>query len=284
MSVGAPNPGDTPGMELSEVSGRLIASLLIVVVAILTRFAAVRVIRRVNWGSEETSRRWVVMARNTIVAVAVFALIFVWAEELRVIGLSLVAVAVAVAISAQEVIRSAIASIVGVTSKIYSVGDRVIVGNLRGYVVDQGLVLTKLFEIGSGNVRTGRVISIPNSRLLTEPVVNETAGHKFILHSFVVPVQRREWRRARDVLLEGARKAAEPHMDGARAQMEELSRLHALPQPVIEPFVLAKPTAPDVVELTVRVPAEAQYVWKVENEIQEMWLSRGDQVAGREQV
>lgn len=259
-------------MELSEVSGRLIATAVILVVAVLARLLVARLVGRANWESEETSRRWVVMGRNVILAITGLALVFVWAEELRVIGLSLVAVAVAVAISAQEVIRSAIASIVGATAKIYSVGDRVIVGNVRGYVVDQTLVLTRLFEIGSGNVRTGRVVSIPNSRMLTEAIVNETAGHKYILHSLVVPVRRDEWREARDVLLEAAKVASEPYIDGAREQMEELARLHALPQPIVDPFVLAKPTSPDTVELTVRVPSEAQFVWRVENQILESWL------------
>ena len=259
-------------MEFSEVSGRLIASVIIVVVAVIVRFLVARAVTRANFASEETSRRWMVMGRNVTVAIAALALIFVWAEELRTIGLSLVAVAVAVAISAQEVIRSAIASIVGATAKIYSVGDRVIVGNVRGYVVDQSLVLTKLFEIGAGNVRTGRTVSIPNSRMLTEAIVNETAGHKYILHSVVVPVRREEWKTAKETLLAAAHRAAEPHIDGCREQMEELARLYALPQPIVEPFVLAKPSGPDTVELTVRVPSEAQFVWKVENEILEAWL------------
>lgn len=55
--------------------------------------------------------------------------------------------------------------------------------------------------------------------------------------------------------------------------MEALAREHALPKPIVEPIVLAKPTSPETVELTVRVPTEAQYVWKVENEILDAWLT-----------
>ncbi len=267
-------------MDFDQVSGQLIATGLVVVAMILTRILAARVITRLNWDNLETSRRLMVQTRNLIIGVGVLALVFVWAEELRVIGLSLVAVAVAVAISGQDVIRSALASIVGATSRVYSVGDRIIVGDVRGYVVDQKLVLTKLLEIGSGNVRTGRVISIPNSRLLTDPVINETAGHKYILHSVKVPVRREEWQRAQRVLRAAADQASSAYVDGARAQMEALSREHALPQPIVEPFVLAKPLDADTVELTVRVPAEAQYVWRVEDEILQAWLSSGSDESG----
>ena len=263
-------------MEFDQVTGQLIATGFIILAMVAARVLASRMIVRARWDSPETSRRWMVQVRNIIIGVGVLALVFVWAEELRVIGLSLVAVAVAVAISGQEVIRSALASLVGATSRLYSVGDRIIVGEIRGYVFDQSLVLTKLFEIGSGNVRTGRVVSIPNSRLLTDPIINETAGNKYILHSVKVPVHHSEWRRAREVLLAAAEKASEPFLDGARAQMEYLAREHALPQPIVEPFVLAKPTAPEDIELTVRVPAEAQYVWRVESEILDAWLLARD--------
>ena len=263
-------------MDLDQISGQLIATGLVILGMLTARFMVARVITRGEWDSAETRRRWMVQSRNLIIAIGVLSLVFVWAEELRVIGLSLVAVAVAVAISAQDVIRSALASIIGTTSKIYSIGDRIIVGEVRGYVVDQKLVLTKLLEIGSGNVRTGRVISIPNSRLLTDPVVNETAGHKYILHSVKVPVRRSEWKQAHRILLEAAEKASGPFVEGAQAQMEALAREHALPKPIVEPFVLAKPIDADTVELTVRVPAEAQYVWRVEDEILRAWLSSVD--------
>ena len=264
-------------MELDQVQGQLIASGLIVLAMIVARVLAARTIGRLEWESAEAGRRWMVQARNIIIGVGVLVLVFIWAEELRVIGLSLVAVAVAVAISGQDVIRSALASLVGATSRLYKVGDRIIVGDVRGYVFDQTLVLTKLFEIGSGNVRTGRVISIPNSRMLTDPIVNETAGHKYILHSVKVPVRRSEWRRAREVLLSAAEEASEPFLTGARNQMEQLAREHALPRPLVEPFVLVKPVDADLVELTVRVPAEAQYVWRVEDEILQAWLIAADE-------
>lgn len=265
-------------MELDETTtGQLIATALIVLGVILARMIIAPVIRRTSWASPDASRRWLVLSRNFIIGIGAFALVYVWAEELRVIGLSLVAVAVAVAISGQDVIRSALASIVGATSRMFSVGDRIIVGDVRGYVVDHSLVLTKLFEIGSGNVRTGRVISIPNHRLLSGPIINETAGNKYVLHSVKVPVARKEWEQARRVLLDAAFEASGPYLEGATAQMEQLAREHALPQPLVEPFVLAKPTGVDTVELTVRFPAEAQFVWRVENEILEAWLlSSGD--------
>lgn len=197
-------------MDTNEVSAQLIATALIVITVVVVRLSAGSVIRRIEWVTEDQSRRWLVIVRNASLIAGLLAVIFVWAEELRIIGLSLVAVAVAVAIAGQDVIRSMLASVVGATSRVFSVGDRILVGDVRGYVIDHSLVLIKLLEIGSGNVRTGQVISIPNSRLLTESIINETAGHKYVLHSVKVPVEREQWQRARDILLDAAIEASQP--------------------------------------------------------------------------
>ncbi len=251
---------------------QLLSTGLIVVAVIFVRFGVWRLVRKQDWASVEEGRRWLVLVRNATLVIGVFGVALVWAEELRPIGLSLVAVAVAVAISLQEPIKSVVASFVRATSGSYSIGDRIQVGDLRGYVIDHSLLQTKMLEIGPGHVRTGRTVSVPNGLFLTEPVFNETVGHDYILHSFQVPVARSEWRTARKVLQQAAEESCAPYLQPARQQMEARALRHSIGPPIVEPIVLAKPTATDVVELRVRVPVAASDVWKVEYVILQSWL------------
>ncbi len=139
-------------------------------------------------------------------------------------------------------------------------------------MIDHSLLVTKLLEIGPGHVRTGRVIVLPNSTFLTTPVVNESRGHDYVLHSFIIPVKRSEWKHADRILYEAAVAAAAPHIDAAREHMKHRAKKYSLSVPIVDPFVLASPTGSDTVELTVRIPLEARDVWRVENEIKRAWL------------
>ena len=47
-----------------------------------------------------------------------------------------------------------------------------------------------MLEVGQGHQRTGRTISIPNSMLMTEPVLNESLAGEYMLHLMTIPVDR----------------------------------------------------------------------------------------------
>ncbi|MDJ0962153.1 MAG: mechanosensitive ion channel [Acidimicrobiia bacterium] len=254
----------------------VIASIVIVAIAVVVRFAVGRLVRRQTWASAEVGRRWMIQVRNITVLVAFIALVIVWAQELRTAALSLVAFAVAAVIATKEMIMAVGGSFSRATSGSFAVGDRVRIGAHRGDVIDHSLLTTTLLEIGPGHVRTGRTLVIPNNLLLTDAVANETAGHGYVLHSFAVPVAKSEWHGAQKALLAAAKEHSAEYVEDARREMERRARAHSLSTPIVDPFVLAKPTGTDTVELTVRVPVPAREAWWVENEILAAWLGRSD--------
>lgn len=250
----------------------IVASAFIVAAAVAARVIGGRYIRRQEWPSDEERRRWLVQLRNASLLIAFFTLVVVWADELRTAALTFLAFAVAFVFATKELIMSVGGSLVRATSGSFIVGDRIKVGDLRGSVIDHSLLVTKLLEIGPGHVRTGRIIVMPNSTFLTNPVVNESRGHDYVLHSFTVPVKRSEWKRADRILYEAAVAEAAPYIESARAQMEDRAKKYSLSVPIVEPFVLASPASADTVELMVRVPLRARDVWQVENNILRAWL------------
>ena len=215
------------------------ATAIVVVAVVLIRLLVRQGVRRATWPNGDDGRRLLVLARNTTLAIGAVAIAMIWAAELRVIGLSLVAVAVAVVISVQDVIRAAVAAFIRAATGQFSIGDRLTIGDVRGYVIDHSLANTTLLEIGPGHVRTGRTISVPNSLLLSTPILNETAGHRYVLHSFVVPVPEDRWREAVASLQEAAIEHSRPHADDVRRAMEDRALRHSLPLPATEPLVSA---------------------------------------------
>lgn len=243
------------------------ATVAVLISAVGFRIALGRWIATRAWQNPQEGRRWRVRLQIASVLVSALLLIVIWASELRTAALSLVAVAVALVVATQDFIKSVLGSLMRVMAGSFMVGDRIRIGDIRGVVIDHSLLVTTLLEIGPGHVRTGRTVVIPNSKLLTELVYNETLGHEYILHSFTVPIHRSRWRESEEALMVAAREHSAPYLEPARYQMEERSKKYSLPMPNVEPFVLAKPTDKETVELTVRVPTAAGDVAIVENAI-----------------
>src|SRR5262249_12081199 len=68
-------------------------------------------------------------------------------------------------------------------SSLYSVGDRVQIGDTKGDVVDIAILRTTVLEIGnwvSGDLYSGRIARIPNGFVLSAPVFNYSQGFPFV--------------------------------------------------------------------------------------------------------
>lgn len=240
----------------------------------LIRWFAAGIIRRKLWAVAEEGRRWLVLVRNATLASGAVSLVLIWSEQLATAALSLVAFAVALVFAGTEILKALSASFVRANSRAFSIGDRIQVGSIRGEVIDATLMTTTVLEVGRTHVRTGRTISIPNGVFLTEPVINETRNHKYVLHTFVISVPEDRWQEAHGVLLEAALATSRPYIADARESMAATAREYAIPMPIVEPFVMAKPGGAHTVDLTVRVPAASGDTWRVEDAVTTDWLAR----------
>src|ERR1700732_1866339 len=88
-----------------------------------------------------------------------------------------------VAIALQDVLASIAGAFSIGFSKLYSVGDRVQIGDTKGDVIDIGLLRTTLMETGnwvSGDLYNGRIVRLPNSTVLRGTVFNYSQGFRFV--------------------------------------------------------------------------------------------------------
>ena len=114
-------------------------------------------------------------------AIAVF---FIFQENFVAVGISLGIIAVAFTLIFQSPILNLVGWVYITIGRVYREGDRIRVGNFKGDVVDINPMRTKIFEIGgeftASDLPSGRVITLPNSLLLSEPVSNFTKDVPYV--------------------------------------------------------------------------------------------------------
>ena len=251
-------------IEEFTVSGNLtymlVTTAIMLVTLILLRALTARYIRR-KVSSPELRRRWLVQSRNGLLLLLLLGLLFIWGEELRTLALSIVAIAVAFVVATKELILCVTGSILKTGAGSFNIGDRIQVKDFRGDVIDQNLLATTILEVGPGKIthqRTGRMAVIPNALFVSEPVINESYTHDYLLHVFTIPFKREDnWREAQDAFLESANKHCEPFLEDARKHMKQLSEERGLDVPTVEPRVTMQVPAAGEVHLIIRIPVKS---------------------------
>lgn len=243
-----------------EVMGLLVSSMLLLLTVLVARAIMAGFLRKAVH-STELRRRWLVQTRNALILITLLGLVIIWAEELRTLALSIVAIAVAFVVATKELILCLIGTIIKSGSGSFNIGDRIQIKDFRGDVIDQNLLATTILEVGPGKLthqRTGRMTVIPNSLFVSEPVINESFTNNYVLHVFTVPFKREDdWESAQEAFLKSANKHCKPYLADAKKYMEHVGDVRGLQIPAVEPRVTLQVPAAGEIHLIVRFPAPA---------------------------
>src|SRR5688572_21051971 len=254
-----------------------LTSLLLLLSLLTVRTLIVRAISKNPTLSMEAKRRWVVSVRNSMVFALLVGLVVIWAHELQVFAVSLVAVAAALVLATKELILCWSGAALRVGGKVYSVGDRIQIAGHRGVVLDHDIFATKLLEIGPGqasHLYTGRVTIFPNSLLFTNPLVKENPNQEYGLYTLHVPLPADEdWKRGETRLLEAARAECAPFMAEASRQMKLLEQQNLLEAPSPEPRITIQLSDTGRILLVLRFPAPDRGRSRIEQAILRRFLS-----------
>lgn len=105
--------------------------------------------------------------------------IIFWLEWFQSI-LTVLSIAIAaIIVISKDFILNLIANGVIITRELFEAGDRIQIGENAGDVIETGPMFFTLSEIGKWSISddpTGRVIKIPNSLVLTQPLANYSRG------------------------------------------------------------------------------------------------------------
>jgi small-conductance mechanosensitive channel len=232
--------------------------ILLIAVVILRSVASRFIKKKIK--SRELQRRWLVQIRNGLILLLTLGLIFIWGDALRTFTLSIVAIAVAFVVATKELILCMIGSVIKTGSGSFDIGDRIQIKDFRGDVIDHNILATTILEVGPGKLthqRTGRMTVIPNALFVSEPIINESYTHDYVLHVFTVPFKKEEnWQEAKEKILEAAKKWCSPYLKDAQLHMEKLSEEKGLDIPTSEPRVSLQVPSASEIHLIVRLPVE----------------------------
>lgn len=252
----------------TEILSHLVATLVLLVSVLVVRYIALRFVRRALPSNDKLRYRWSSQVRGISYAILAFGLFTIWAAELQTLAVSFVVLAMAIVWATKETIACIQGAVYRVSANAFEVGDRIAVGSVRGDVIDAGLLSTLVLEVGQGHQRTGRTISIPNSLLMTEPVLNESLAGEYMLHLMSIPVDRSADLAAMEqTALTAAREACAGFIDDVRRPMAARYRRHGLVPPVVDPRVTYQVVDKNTVNILLRIPTPSRLERQVEQSV-----------------
>ena len=245
----------------------LTAALIAVVVAV--RYALhslTAAVRNVSWA--QRFRFWTHQAINLLTtAFFIVALISIWVgpnAHLATVG-GLVGAGIAFAL--QKFILAVAGYVVLLRGKTFSIGDRIIIGGVRGEVIALDFFQTTVLEMGQppsveskadpamwvmARQYTGRIVTITNGAIFDEPVFNYSRDFPFLWEEIDVGVgYGDQYERAERILLDVARKHTVPIAALSEPARRHLERVYDLSPPGVDPRVYYRMTD-NWVELALR--------------------------------
>jgi small-conductance mechanosensitive channel len=146
-----------------------------------------------------------------------------------------------VAVALQDVLASIAGAFSIGFSKLYTVGDRVQIGDTRGDVIDISLLRTTLMEVGSWvgrDLYSGRIVRLPNNSVLKNAVFNYSQGFRFIWDQIkVVLTIGSDATIARAMLLRVANEVIGEYLVEAQNSWNAVSDDYRTENPPLEPVV-----------------------------------------------
>ncbi len=248
---------------------KVLLTLALIAVVVIARYAlhyAIRLFRRFN--KADRFRFWGHQAINLAsTAFFIVALISIWvgphAHWATVGGL----IGAGIAFALQQFIIAVAGYFVILRGKHFSIGDRIIIGGVRGEVIALDFIQTTVLEMGQppsvedqtdpavwvlARQYTGRIVTVSNGLIFTEPVYNYSRDFPFIWEEIHVGVGYSDkYDRAEQILLEAAREHTTDCERMSEAGREHLRRIYNLQPPDVKPRVFYRMTD-NWVELALR--------------------------------
>jgi small-conductance mechanosensitive channel len=270
---------------------KVVLTLALIAAVVVVRYLlhyAVRIIRKASWA--ERFRFWTHQAINLLTAAFfIVALISIWVgpnAHLATVG-GLVGAGIAFAL--QRFIIAIAAYFVILRGKTFSIGDRIIIGGVRGEVIALDFFQTTVLEMGqppSVDTQTdpamwvmarqysGRIVVVTNGIIFDEPVYNYSRDFPFIWEEIHVGVGYNDkYEQAEQILLDVAHKHTQSIAQMTQQARRHLKHVYDLQPPQVEPRVYYRMTD-NWVELALRFIVPDRGIREIKDEMYRDILAR----------
>jgi small-conductance mechanosensitive channel len=200
----------------------LVATLVLLIMFLLIRFLTCSVVKR-KIADPVRFHHWRRVIVNTLTIVALVLIGRVWIRAFDSLATFLGLASAGLAVAMHDSIANIAGWVFILWRKPFKAGDRIQVGDITGDVIDLRLFQFSVIEVGNwvdADQSTGRIVHIPNSKILREPVSNYESGFQYIWHEIPVLITfESNWRKAKELLSNIAVEKAEHLSEGAEEQI-----------------------------------------------------------------
>lgn len=224
----------------SPAGTKLIAILIALIVIVLLGSLLKKLIPKYieNIDARYKSRKFINFFSYGLI---IFAVLFTFSNQITGFTVFIGVAGAGIAFALQEVIASVAGFIVIHTSNFYKVGDRVLLGGIKGDVIDIGFLRTSLMETGAwvdGDLYNGRMVRVANSFVFKEPVFNYSGDFPFLWDEIKIPIKTQgdfEW--AEKAFLNILNEVQGDYAIAAKLDWEKLTETLRIEKAKVDPMV-----------------------------------------------
>jgi small-conductance mechanosensitive channel len=236
-------------------------------------------------------RFWFKQAIGVFIAILLLTgIVSVWFNDPSQLASAAAFITAGLAIASQRVITALSAYIIILRGKTFHVGDRIVMGNVRGDVIALGFMQTSIMEMGqppgeqadapavwvTARQYTGRIVTITNDKIFDGPVYNYTKEFPYLWEEMHLPIPYNgQIQKAEEIILAAARRHTLKIAELSEDALKELERRYVVKREELEPQVYYTLTD-NWVQLTVRFIAEDHGIRNLKNAMSREILTEFD--------
>ncbi len=238
-----------------QLLAKIISSIFVIILFFLAKFLSNHIIRK-RITDAQRGYRWRRIILYTYTLFMFLCVGFIWLEGLGSVTTFLGLASAGVAVAMHDTIANISGWIFIMLRQPFKVGDRIQIGETAGDVIDLRLFQFSMVEIGNwvdADQSTGRIIHIPNSKVLREPLANYQIGFEYIWNEIPVLITfESNWRKAKQLLEDISHDKVEHLSEGAQEQIRQAAEKYFIFYGALTPIVYTTVKKSGVL-LTIRI-------------------------------
>ncbi len=228
--------------------------LLLTVLFIVAVIVAVRLLRWLAlMAAPQQVAFWVRQALSILsAAVLILGVLSIWFDDPNRLATAAGLFSAGIAFALQRVVTAVAGYFVILRGSTFRVGDRIVMGGVRGDVVSLNFMQTTIMEMGQTQNEqgerpsmwvhsrqfTGRLVTVTNAKIFDEPVFNFSKEMPYIWEEIALPVRYGDDRaRAERILIEAASRHTADITELGAEEAQALQQRYELPSLKVEPRV-----------------------------------------------
>ena len=226
--------------QFPDLTSKILLSLLILLIlSVVKRVISITISRRVK----DSARvyHWHRAAVYIHVFLVVILVGSLWISGIESIATFLGLAGAGIAVAMHDTIANIAGWAFILWRKPFVVGDRVQIADKAGDIIDIRLFQFSMIEIGNwidAEQSTGRILHVPNSKVLRETLCNYETGFRYIWHEIPVLITfESNWEQAKEILTKIAQEKTEHLSQGAESEIRRAAGKYLIHTGKLSPIV-----------------------------------------------